>query len=30
MELPKRQKQTTPGVGIEPTTLEAWVQHPNH
>ena len=28
-ELPKVQKRTTPSVGIEPTTPESWVQHPN-
>ena len=30
MELPKLQKRTMPSVGIESTTLEARVQHPNH
>ena len=30
MKLPKLQKRTMPSVWIEPTTLESWVQHPNH
>ena len=29
MKLPKLQKLTMPSVGIEPTTLESQVQHPN-
>ena len=30
MKLPKLQERTMPSVGIEPTTLESRVQHPNH
>ena len=30
MKLPTLQKHTMPCAGVEPTTLESWVQHPNH